>query len=346
MNVTAFCTQSKVMVVAGKGGVGKTTVTAALARLAANAGLSVLIIELEGKEGVTTAFGHSGPLEYVESILGIASGNGPTDARSDHEYHSGDVEPPVERGTVRARRITPDEALHEYMEDRGLRRITRHLVSSGASEMVATAIPGVRDILVLGKVRQLEQQGVADVILVDAPATGHVMTFLTSAQGMLDAARGGPIRVQAAEVVKMLSDPARCQVALVTLPEEMPINEAIEAASELRERAGVRVGPVIVNSCYDDIPDLETSTEKAAGDAEVTLTRQAASAVEAARMFRLGRHALQGEQLARLAEQLPLPQLRTPFVFSAGIGPAELDLLADALARAVTALPDSPPSWS
>ena len=85
-----------------------------------------------------------------------------------------------------------------------MKRISKRLVSSGALDVVATAIPGIRDILVLGKVKSLERQPAADLILVDAPATGHAMTFLSSAQGLLDAARSGPVRTQAADVVELL----------------------------------------------------------------------------------------------------------------------------------------------
>ena len=123
-------------------------------------------------------------------------------------------------------------------------------MSSGIIDLVAGAIPGIRDVLVLGKVKQIERSRIADLVLVDAPATGHTMTFLSSAGGLLDAARGGPIRTQAADVVDLLSDPARCQVALVTLPEEMPVNEVIEAAYQLEDKVGIALGPVIVNGCY------------------------------------------------------------------------------------------------
>src|SRR6202166_3067264 len=103
MDVAAFCRKSRVLVVAGKGGVGKTTITAALARMAAYAGLSVLVVELEGKPGVSTAFGRTGSLGYDESLLaGLVSMTGD--------------------GTVRARRITPDDALLEYLADHGRKR--------------------------------------------------------------------------------------------------------------------------------------------------------------------------------------------------------------------------------
>jgi anion-transporting ArsA/GET3 family ATPase len=322
MDVATFCRKSRVLVVAGKGGVGKTTITAALARMAAHAGLSVLVVELEGKPGVPAAFGGSGSLGYDES-------------------HVSGVHPLPGGGRVRARRITPDDALLEYLADHGMKRISKRLVSSGALDVVATAIPGIRDILVLGKVKSLERQAAADLILVDAPATGHAMTFLSSAQGLMDAARSGPVRVQSADVVELLSDPDRCQVALVTLAEEMPVNEVVEAAYALEDRIGISLGPVIVNACLPADAALERDPQAAAAEVGVTLAEDQLAAVQAAAGFRARRFRLQEEQRARLAAELPLPQLQAPFLFSAGIGPVELDTLAEQLAAAVRRLPDN-----
>ena len=123
--------------------------------------------------------------------------------------------------------------------------------------MVSTAIPGIRDVLVLGKVKQLEREARADLIVVDAPATGHAITFLTSASGLVNAARGGPLRTQAQDVVDLLSDPTRCRVILVTLPEELPVSETIESAYTLEDKAGVQLGPVIVNACDPEPVGLE-----------------------------------------------------------------------------------------
>ena len=190
MDVGEFCAQSHVLVIAGKGGVGKTTMSAAVARMAADAGKTVLIVELEGKSGITAAFGRRGDLGY-----------------EDEELWAGGEDPGA--GKVRARRLTPDDALIEYLEDHGLKRVSKRLARSGLLDVVATAIPGIRDVLVLGKVKQLERAEVADLIVVDAPATGHAVTFLTSARGMVDAARGGPLRTQAEGVVELLSDPSR-----------------------------------------------------------------------------------------------------------------------------------------
>jgi anion-transporting ArsA/GET3 family ATPase len=338
MDVRTFCTQSHVLIVAGKGGVGKTTMVAAIARMAADAGLSVLVIELEGRSGVSDAFGHGDNLDYDGAVLSAAGADPLEDDPEDG------VETPLAAGTVRARRITPDDALIEYLADHGLRRISKRLMSSGIIDIVAGAIPGIRDILVLGKVKQIEQAGLADLVLVDAPATGHAMTFLSSASGLLDAARGGPVRAQAADVVALLTDPARSQVALVTLPEEMPVNEVVEAAYQLEDKVGITLGPIIVNGCYSSIPGLEVPAAEAAEAAGVALDDDWRDALDAASAFRRTREALQQEQIERLSHELPLPELRVPFAFTAAIGPEELQALADALTAGITALPDVEPA--
>jgi anion-transporting ArsA/GET3 family ATPase len=320
--------------VAGKGGVGKTTMVASLAHMAAHAGLSVLVVELEGRAGVATAFGSGEPMDYAGSVLRAAG----AESVGETEPEAGTTIPP---GTVQARTITPDDALMEYLADHGLRRVSKRLMSSGIVDLVSGAIPGIRDILVLGKVKQIERSGVADLVLVDAPATGHTMTFLSSAGGLVDAARGGPIRAQAAEVVALLSNPDRCQVALVTLPEEMPVNEVIEAAYQLEDKVGIALGPVIVNGCYPPLEGLRTPAAAAAEAAGILLDPAMAAALDEARLFRLTRQDLQEEQLDRLARELPLPQLRVPFLFTATIGPAELELLSTSLTRGVEALPQA-----
>jgi anion-transporting ArsA/GET3 family ATPase len=318
MDVATFCRQSRILIVAGKGGVGKTTITASFARMASRAGLEVLIVELEGKPGMPAAFGRQGSLDYHDTVL--------DDLARD--------------GTVRARRITPDDALIEYLADHGMKRISRRLVSSGALDVVATAIPGIRDILVLGKVKQLERDDPSDLILVDAPATGHAMTFLSSARGLLDAARSGPVRAQAADVVELLSNPKRCQVALVTLPEEMPVNEVIETAYTLEDRIGISLGPVVVNGCLPEDPLLEIDPFGAADEAGVTISDSQAEALSRAASFRLHRFGLQAQQRERLARELPLPQIRAPSLFTPQIGREEVEQLGAALGTAVESLDD------
>src|SRR5690606_15364619 len=155
-----FFAASRLVIVAGKGGVGKTTDSATLARAAALAGLSTPVVEVEGRPGLASMFGQ-GELGYEEGVL--SPGRGPDGAAD-----------------ARARPLTSDAASLEYLEDHGMSRISRRLVATGALDVVATAAPGIKDILLLGKVKQLERAGVADLIVLDAPAAGHAITFLQS----------------------------------------------------------------------------------------------------------------------------------------------------------------------
>lgn len=307
MEPGAFCKQTRVLIVAGKGGVGKTTVTAAIARMASQAGLRALIVEVEGKSGIGSIFGRPEPLTYDEVRLGDG---------------------------VVARTLTPDDALLEYLQDHGLKRVSKRLASSGALDVVSTAVPGIKDILVLGKVKQLERAAAADLIVLDAPAAGHAVTFLTSAKGLLDAARVGPIRQQAEDVVDLLSDPDRCQVMLVTLPEETPVNEVVETAYKLEDIVGIQLAPVVVNGVYPVIEDLDGDPRSHRPD----LTDDQVASLREAADFRLQRQALQAEQLERLTTALPLAQLQLPWLFTPELGPDDLNRLAEALAAEVGTL--------
>src|SRR6266545_2580714 len=309
MDLARFCSSARVMIVAGKGGVGKTTVTATLAAAAADAGLSVLIVEVEGKSGLAACFGRP-PLGYEETELAPS---------------------------VRGRTLTPDEALLDYLENHGLRRISKRLVRSGALEVVSTAVPG--------KVKALELERAADLILIDAPAAGHAVSFLMSPRGLGDAVRVGPVSKQSTEVIEMLSDPARCQVILVTVPEETPVNELVDTAFQLEDRIGVQLGPVVVNACYPD-PGLPASVEEVqrlADELGVFVSPRETTDLVGAAEFRRERYVLQQEQADRLAARLPLPQVRLPFLFTAELGPPEIATLAGTFAAQVEELPAS--SW-
>jgi anion-transporting ArsA/GET3 family ATPase len=316
-----FATAARLAIVAGKGGVGKTTVTAALARMAARAGLSTLIIEVEGKSGLPVLFG-AADLDYQEVVLSPA-------------------DPAAGIGEIRARTLTPDDALLEYLHDHGMKRISKRLAASGALDVVATAAPGIKDILILGKVKQLERANVADLIVLDAPAAGHAITFLMSARGLLDAARVGPVRSQAEEVIELLTDPARCQVILVTLPEETPVNEVAETAFALEDRVGIKLGPVVVNGVYPMLDHLDADPVELAEAAGTTLRPGEAKSLRDAAAFRATRQALQAEQITRLATALPLAQLQLPFLFDVDLGPEQVDQLAAALATEVERMPVS-----
>ncbi|MEA2684884.1 MAG: hypothetical protein QOE93_79 [Actinomycetota bacterium] len=316
MDPREFCTQSRVVIVAGKGGVGKTTVSAALARMAASAGLSVLIVELEGKSGLSAAFGSLEMLAYGERTLAP---------------------------NIRARTITADEALLEYLDEHALSKVARKLAKSGLVDVVSTAAPGIKDILILGKVKQLEQSRAADLIILDAPAAGHALSFLTSARALVDIVRSGVVRTQAEGVLEMLTSRRRCQVLLVTIPEETPVNEVVETADALRTKVGLTLGPVVVNGLYPVLEGLDSDPEKVAEAQAVTLFEGEADVLRTAATFRQRRQELQQEQMARLSESLALPQIVLPNIFAVDLGLDDVDTLATALATGVASLP-APPS--
>jgi anion-transporting ArsA/GET3 family ATPase len=291
-------------------------VTGALALAAANAGLSALIVEIEGKSGLPGLFGHD-TLSYDELVLL--------------------PEVAGEHGAVRARTLTPDEALIEYLSQSGLHRVSKRLAESGALDMVATATPGIKDVLILGKIKQLERAGVADVIIVDAPAAGHAISFLRSARGLLDAVKVGPIETQAREVMELLSDARRCQVMLVSLPEETPVNEVIETAYSLEDHVGIKLSPVVVNGVY---PPLELSASVARVSRGAGIDEAVLASLEDARQFRLQRGDLQAIQLERLAVELPLEQISLPYLFTADLDLSGLQTLATQMLAGIAALPE------
>ncbi|MPY94426.1 MAG: P-loop NTPase [Acidimicrobiia bacterium] len=305
VDITDFFAASRAHIVAGKGGVGKTTMTAALALVASRAGLSVLVLDVEGRPELPGLFGRP-PLGFAEATL--APG-------------------------VRGRWISADDALMEYLADHGLRRLARTMFETGVVDVLARATPGMQDILVLGKIKQLERTGAADVILVDAPASGHAISFLRSPRGLLDAVRRGPVHTQAREVLELLTDGHRCQVLLAALPEETPVNELVETAFSLEEDIGIKLGPVLLNGSYPqlDLPGEDDAAALVAG-------RPDAGALLEAAVFRRRRAALQARQADRLAAALPLQQLRTSFRFVPALGPDDVDALAGELADAIAEL--------
>ena len=222
-------------------------------------------------------------------------------------------------------------------------------MSSGALDMVATAIPGLKDLLVLGKVKQIERaaaagaDGAPDFIVIDAPAAGHAITFLQSARGLADAVKVGPVNRQATDVLALLTDAERCQVLLVTLPEETPVNELVETAFNLEDKVGINLGPVVVNGVYPAIAGLEVDPTVAAEEAGAALRKGEAASLAAAADFRLHRMDLQRMQLDRLAELLPLPQIQLPFVFDADLGVDDVERLTTIFLDQVSALPELPP---
>ena len=310
MDPARFFAASRLVIVAGKGGVGKTTVSGVLARAAARSGRTSTILEVDGKSGLPGLFG-ADPLAYEPSDL--AAG-------------------------VRGRALTADDALLEYLADHGLDRISRRLVRSGALEVVSTAAPGIEDILLLGKVKQLERASGDELLVLDAPAAGHAITFLRAPSALLETVTSGPIHTQATEALEMLSDPGRTRVVLVTVPEETPVNELVETAYRLEDQVGVALGPIVVNGVQPTLEILSIDPRDAAAAVGVDLADADAEALRRAAAFGAARAALQREQLDRLATELPLPQIHLPELSSLTLGPDEVEVLASALLSGIDAL--------
>lgn len=304
MTAVDFFSASNVLIVAGKGGVGKTTVGATVGIAAARAGLRTHIVELEGRSNLGLPFGVES-LSHRPSTL---------------------MEATSTSGLLRGSRLTPDQALGDYLVDHGL-RIGGRLAKFSAIELVTTTAPGIRDLLTLGKIRSLEESNDDDLIVVDAPAAGHAISFLRAAAGMASSAPSGPIRDQADHALAMLGDSERCRVMLVTLPEETPVTEMIETAFTIEEEVGVHLSPVVINSVWPEIKGLEKAaaeTGKRASEARDN-RRTAAS-------YRLARQQQQRSEIERLGAGLPLPQIELPFVFTTDLGRSDLDTLAHTLA--------------
>ena len=215
----------RLIIVAGKGGVGKTTVAASLARAAAAEGRSVLVIDTEGKRGLAAALG-ADDLRYEPSQV---------------------VPPTATSGEVTGRRIRPDRALRDYLDSHGLRRVSRRLTRSGLFEMVSTGTPGIKDVLVLGKIRAIVDDGEVDLVVVDGPAAGHAISFLRAARDVLGMVDSGPINRQARQVFDLLSDHGRTAISLVTLAEHTPVNELSETAFALEDQLHLELAPIVVN---------------------------------------------------------------------------------------------------
>lgn len=297
---------------------GKTTVSATLAVVASRLGMRVLIVEVEGKSGLAAMFG-----------------------RPAFGYDEVELAPDVFACTV-----TPDAALLEYLQTHGLRRFARRLVSSGAADVITAGAPGMKDILVLGKVKSLERSGTADLVVLDAPAAGHAITFLTSPRGLLDAVRVGPVRKQAEDVTEMLTDPTRCGTILVTVAEETPVNEMIETAFALEDRVGLSLRPIVVNALYGDLdgrgPVTREAIRAAAEATAVFVPEREVEHLVRAAQFAERRRRLQQEQVSRLVEAVPLQQVPLPFVPRTDLGPDDLAGLADVFTAGVERLRGEP----
>ena len=305
--------RTRVLVVVGKGGVGTSTVAASLAVLAANGGADVLLVAVDGKPGLGPLLGGR-PLTPDEQVLRARAGI-----------------PTGSSGQIRGRSITAKQAFGDYLELKGFGSLLRRAASAASFDVLAGSTPGMEHLLVLGKIKELERTKAADLIIVDAPPAGHATPFLRSASTLQRTVATGPVREQADEVAALLADHARSQCLIVTLPEETPVNEAVELAYDLEDELSLALAPLVLNGCWPDRAGLSLTAAAAARKQGTTLPLATRRALEQAAQFGQVRIDAQREQFARLDTLLPLARILLPRLPVARLQPEHLDTLAAAL---------------
>ena len=321
----------RILIVAGKGGVGKTTVAAALALAAARRGRKVCVAEVDQKGTLARLLGgaHTGyePVQLTSGVWGV--------------------------------NILPEDALAEYLEVQyHMKRISRVFTSTHFVDYIATAAPGLKDILVLGKIWYLEKgrsTGIHhdfDTIILDAPAAGHMLTFLSAPMGLSDAVRVGPIHRQASWLREMIQDPTRTRVHLVTNPEEMPVAETLETSEQLHDHLGLHSGVVFANAVYDELftgDELEMvealleagdhdDIYKCAEDVGLRLEPEDVNAMLSYARFLIARRSIQARHLRVLRRGVTEQIVELPFLFSAGLELPDVENLADRIEEAIGAV--------
>jgi anion-transporting ArsA/GET3 family ATPase len=298
----------RLIFVTGKGGVGKSTVATALGMLGARSGLRTIVVELAAQDRIRKAITDEGGETFVEQEL--APG-------------------------LFTISIDPQHAMDEYLRIK-VGPVGHLLGSSKLFQAFAMATPGMRELLTIGKVWELAQlqrktRGAApyDLVVVDAPASGHGVGILRTPRTFAEIARVGPIAHQGRAIADTIADSKFTAVVAVATPEEMPVNETLTLRDALASN-GLSLHCVIVNALYPSRFDAEevTRLRAAAEDAPSPLAR---AAIRAA-LSECARAEHQHRQLSRLAAGLQERPVELPFVFADHLGRAELDGLADRLA--------------
>jgi anion-transporting ArsA/GET3 family ATPase len=315
--------ERRLLFFSGKGGVGKSTVTAAMALLAAQQGKRVLVVEVDAKGNLTDLFEHP-PVGFKPV----------------------EVQPGVFVMTMHT-----EESLQEYLRlNLKVPVLGRIGPLARALDFVATAAPGVKEILTIGKacweVRE-SQEGRADwdIVLVDAAATGHIVAQLGAPEAIRELVSVGPVRAQTEWMSAMLSDPASTALNVVTTPEEMPVNETIELVGRVRAELQVPLGAVIVNRVLPELfthadeetfeamrePDATARLVDALGGGDATRTGTTA-VLDAARMA-VSLRRTRAAHLAELRRAVDLPTMFLPYLFVRAHGLRVTRMVAEALGQ-------------
>ena len=299
----------------GKGGVGKSTMAAATAILAADRGRRVLLVDVDGKGDLAALFEH-GPVGFKPV-----------------QVHPG----------VLAMSMDTEKSLHEYLRlNLKVPVLGRLGPLARVLDFVATAAPGVKEILTVGKIcwevrEAIEGRADHDLVVVDASASGHIVAQLGAPASIQELVDVGPVRSQTDWLVELLSDPAVTGVNVVTTPEEMPVAETIELVARLRAEVTAPLATVIVNRVLPELfttADEETFAairEPAAAGALAGIAGRGTTAVLDGARLAVSLRRLGATHLAELDEAVDLPLLYVPYLFARVQGRRVLRMVADAL---------------
>ena len=288
------------LVVTGKGGVGKSTVAAALGLAAARRGLRTIVVEVAARDDVSRALGATGAAAvYADRAV------------SDGLHHMS---------------VDPQRAMEDYLR--------RHLPIGAAapllsrSRMFATltaATPGMRELLTIGKVWELARRNGRtasdyELVVLDAPATGHGLALLMAPRTFASVARVGPVASQGRAIASFLADPAKTAVVAVATPEEMPVSETLQLRDDLRREMDLDLSLVVVNAVVRH--RFSRADERALRDTGPSAARHAA-------LFTAVWTSHQRSQMARLRRGLPgIPRATLPFVFGPALDAGAIERLS------------------
>ena len=303
--------ERELLVVAGKGGVGRTTITAAIGLLGARAGRATAMVEMNGV-----------------GTLGRLLGEGPSD------YHGAEVQP-----DLHAFNISASQAMEEYLlRHVRIRALYQLVFRNRFIEPFMNAMLGLSDLIALGKVMDLgwevddEGHPLYQLLLLDSPATGHGLTMLRAPRAMMDAARKGPLFNNAKLIDDLLSDPARAALILTTLPEEMPVNETIDLARQVAHAGEMHLAAVVINGVPEE-PFSEGEEDAFRAFVEGPGARsggEVGRALREAERMLVRRRRAQRE-IDRLRAALDVPMVEVPMLPTHELGMKEIEVIASHL---------------